>query len=200
MTSPVSFELRRDSSFELCNVPLLFTPLLGISTILPGPLPPPPDAVVPDDGRVTILPPSPSLSTPVLPTLLPPVALVPDGGRVTILPPSPSLSTPILPVLLPPVALVPDGGRATILPPSPSLSTPILPVLLPPVALVPDEGNVESLPPSPSLSRPSLPAEEPPTAPCGMMGFPSLFSAKICFGCESGIIFGCTASFRALCA
>src|SRR6202022_3837929 len=140
MTSPVSFELRRDSSFELCNVPLLFTPLLGISTILPGPLPPPPDAVVP------------------------------------------------------------DGGRGTILPPSPSLSTPILPVLLPPVALVPDDGNVESLPPSPSLSRPSLPAEAPPTPPCGMIGLPSLFSAKISFGCESGIIFGCTASFRALCA
>src|ERR1700730_13334864 len=140
MTSPASFELRRDSSFELCNVPLLFTPLLGISTILPGPLPPPPDAVVPDDGRVTILPPSPSLSTPVLP------------------------------------------------------------VLLPPGALVPDDGTVESLPPSPSLSRPSLPAEAPPTPPCGMIGLPSLFSAKICFGCESGIIFGCTASFRALCA
>src|SRR3984893_153577 len=171
MTSSVSFELCRDSSFELCNVPLLFTPLLGISTILPlPPRPPPLDAVVPDDGRVTLLPPAPSLSPPVLPTLLPPVALVPDGGRVTILPPSPSLSTPILPVLLPPVALVPD------------------------------EGNVESLPPSPSLSRPSLPAEAPPTPPCGMIGLPSLFSAKIFFGCESGIIFGCTASFRALCA
>src|SRR5258708_1782857 len=170
MTSPVGFELCRDSSFELCNVPLLFTPLLGISTILPGPLPPPLDAVVPDDGRVTILPPSPSLSTPVLPTLWPPVALVPDGGSVTSFPPSPSLSTPTLPALWPPVALVPD------------------------------EGNVESLPPSPSLSRPSLPAEAPPTPPCGMMGLPSLFSAKICFGCESGIIFGCTASFRALCA
>src|ERR1700730_13386656 len=171
MTSPVSFELCRDSSFELCNVPLLFTPLLGISTILPlPPRPPPLDAVVPDDGKGIILP------------------------------PSPSLSTPILPVLLPPVALVPDGGRATILPPSPSLSTPILSVLLPPVALVPDAGNVESLPPSPSLSRPSLPAEAPPTPPCGMMGLPSLFSAKICFGCESGIHFGCNARFPALCA
>src|SRR5260221_12043327 len=111
MPSPVSFELCRDFSFELCNVPLLFTQLLGISTILPGPLPPPLDAVVPDDGRVTILPPSPSLSTPVLPVLLPPVALVPDGGRVTILPPSPSLSTPTLPVLWPPVPLVRAAAR-----------------------------------------------------------------------------------------
>src|SRR5260370_38273446 len=106
MTSPLSFEFDNVPSFELCNVPVLFKPLGGSSTILPGLLVP--AAFVPDDGSVTILPPSPILSTPILPTLLPPDALVPDGS-VTTFPPSPSLAPPTHPYHPPPA---PPARRA----------------------------------------------------------------------------------------